>query len=175
MDKLETLEEFRNDEIMKVLNKQYDNVNLESSNCIKLNSVVLVRNIANETKREPLKIARIDEIKESRDNVQRVVILTYHNVSKNKNGKWIGTPMTVERSVKDDALDVSMLSPKLKEDEIEIENEMQNDDVKEDAETVNSNEGNNESLEDELNDEIESDKISNQPMQNLRRSNRNRN
>ena len=27
MDKLETLEEFRNDEMMKVLNKQYDNVN----------------------------------------------------------------------------------------------------------------------------------------------------
>ena len=27
MDKLETLEEFRNDEILKVLNKQYDNVN----------------------------------------------------------------------------------------------------------------------------------------------------
>ena len=96
MDKLETLEDFRNDEIMKVLNKQYDNVNLESSNCM-----ISVRNIANETKREPLKIARIDEIKESRDNVQRVVILTYHNVSKNINGQWIGTPMTVERSVND--------------------------------------------------------------------------
>ena len=69
---------------MKVLNKQYDNVCLESSNRIRLNSVVLVRNIANETKREPLKIARIEKIKESRDNAQRVVILTYHNVSKNK-------------------------------------------------------------------------------------------
>ena len=34
MEKLDTLEEFRNDEIMKVLNKQYDNVNLESSNSI---------------------------------------------------------------------------------------------------------------------------------------------
>ena len=90
--------------------------------------MVLVRNIANESKREPLKIARIDEIKESRDNVQRVVILTYHNVSKNKNGKWIGTPMTVERSVKDlilvdDALDESMLSPKVKEDKIETRND----------------------------------------------------
>ena len=63
MDKLDTLEEFRSDEIMKVLNKQYDNMSLESSNCIKLNSVVLVRNIANETKREPLKIARITRIK----------------------------------------------------------------------------------------------------------------
>ena len=57
---------------MKVLNKQYDNGNIESSNCIKLNSVLLVRNVANETKREPLKIARIEAIKESRDNVQRV-------------------------------------------------------------------------------------------------------
>ena len=142
--------------------------------------MVLVRNIANETKREPLKIARIDEIKESRDNVQRVVILTYHNVSKNKNGKWIGTPITVKRSVKDlilvdDALNESMLSPKVKEDKIEIENEMQNDEVKEDAETVNSNEGNNESLEDELNDKVESNETSDKTMQNVRRSNRNRN
>ena len=64
IEKLETLEEFRTDEMMKVLNKQYDNVCLESSNRIRLNSVVLVRNIANETKREPLKIARIEEIKE---------------------------------------------------------------------------------------------------------------
>ena len=52
--------------MMKVLNKQYDNVCLESSNRIRLNSVVLVRNIANETTREPLKIVRIKEIKESR-------------------------------------------------------------------------------------------------------------
>ena len=110
--------------------------------------MLLVKNIANETKREPLKIARIDEIKESRDNVQRVVTLTYHNINKNKNGKWIGTPITVERSVKDlilvdDALNESMLSPRVKEDKIEIKNEMQNDEVKEDekqnAETVNSN------------------------------------
>ena len=169
---------------MKVLNKQYDNVNLESSNRIKLNSVVLVRNIANETKREPLKIARIDEIKESRDNVQKVAILTYHNVSKNRNSKWIGTPITVERSVKDlilvdDALNESMLSPKVEEDKIEIEDETQNDEVKEDerqiAETVNNNEGNNGSLEDELNDETGSDKTSNETMQDVRRSNRNRN
>ena len=36
IEKLETLEEFRTDELMKVLNKQYDNVCLESSNCIRL-------------------------------------------------------------------------------------------------------------------------------------------
>ena len=75
---------------MKVLNKQYNNVCLENSNRIRLNSVVLVRNIANETKREPLKIARIEKIHESRDNAQRVVTLTYQNVSKNKNGEWKG-------------------------------------------------------------------------------------
>ena len=148
MDQLDTLEEFRNDEIMKVLNKQYDNVNLESSNCTKLNSVVLVRNIANETKREPLKIARIDEIKESRDNVQTVVILTYHNISKNKNGKWVGTPITVERSVKDlilvdDSLSESMLSPRVVENKNLIE-EIQNNEVdneRQNAETMDNNEG----------------------------------
>ena len=48
----------------------------ESSNRLKINSVVLFRNIANETKREPLKIARIKEIKESRDDAQRFVIVT---------------------------------------------------------------------------------------------------
>ena len=87
IEKLETLEEFRTEELMKVLNKQHFNVCLENSNHIKFNSVVLVRNIANETKREPLKIARIEKIHESRDNAQRVVTLTYHNVSKNKDGK----------------------------------------------------------------------------------------
>ena len=174
IEKLETLEEFRTDEMMKVLNKQYDNVCLESSNRIRLNSVVLVRNIANETKREPLKIARIEEIKESRDNAQRVVILTYHNVSKNKKGKWIGTPVTVERSVNDlilvdDALNESMLNPKMQEIEVkDYTDEPRTDEVKEDerqnAETINNNEGNNGSLEDELNDETGSDETSNETM-----------
>ena len=75
--------------------------------------MVLIRNIANETKREPLKIARVEEIKESRDNAQRVVVVTYHNVGINKKGDWIGTPVTVERSVNDlvlvdDALNESL-------------------------------------------------------------------
>ena len=65
------MEEFRTEELMKVLNKQDSNVCLESSNRVKLNSVVLVRNIANETKREPLKIARIEKIHESRDNTTK--------------------------------------------------------------------------------------------------------
>ena len=63
IEKLETMEEFRTEELMKVLNKQYSNVCLESSKRVKLNSVVLVRNIANEPKREPLKIARIERFK----------------------------------------------------------------------------------------------------------------
>ena len=80
IDKLETMEEFRKEEFMKVLNKQYSNVSLENPKLVKLNSVVLVRNIANEPKREPLIHARIEKIHDSRDNTQRVVTLTYHNV-----------------------------------------------------------------------------------------------
>ena len=45
IEKLETMEEFRTEELMKVLNKQYSNVCLESSNRVKLNSVVLVRRL----------------------------------------------------------------------------------------------------------------------------------
>ena len=102
--------------MMKVINKQYDNVCLESSNKLKVNSVVLIRNITNEAKGEPLKLARIEEIKKSRDDAQRVVVVTYHNISINKKGEWIGTPVTVERCVNDlvlvdDALDESMLNP----------------------------------------------------------------
>ena len=132
-----------------------------------------------------MKIARIDEIKESGDNAQRVVVLTYHNVGKNRNGKWIGTPITIERSVNDlilvdDALNESMLNPKVKEHEIENDNnETKNDEVEEDekqsAEAVDNNEGNIESLEDELTDEIENNGTSNKAMQIVRRSNRNRN
>ena len=86
-----------------------------------MNSVVLVRNIANESKREPLKLARIVEIHDSRDETQRVVTLTYHNVKKNKDGEWIGKPVKVERSINnlilvDNALNEAMLNTnKLKE------------------------------------------------------------
>ena len=52
-----------------------------------------------------------------------------------------------------------LLSPKVKENKIEIENETQS----------------NESIEDELYDKVESDKTSDKIMQNVRRSNRNRN
>ena len=48
------------------------------------------------------KFARIDKIHGSRDNAQRVVTLKYNNVRMNKDGDWIGTPVTVERSINDD-------------------------------------------------------------------------
>ena len=84
-----------------------------------MNSVVLLKNISNEAKREPLRLARIEEIKKSRDGTQRVVVVTHQNVSLNKKGEWVGNPITVERCVSDvilvdNALSESMLSPKLK-------------------------------------------------------------
>ena len=111
--------------MMNVINKQYHNVCLEASNKLKINSVVLLKNIANEAKREPLRLARIEEIKKSRDGTQRVVVVTYQNVNLNKKGEWIGNPVTVERCVSDvilvdNALNESMLNPKLKIQNIQI-------------------------------------------------------
>ena len=63
IDKLDVLDEFRTNELMNIINKQYDNVCLEASNKLKINSVVLLKNIANEAKRDPLRLARIAEIK----------------------------------------------------------------------------------------------------------------
>ena len=65
------------------------------------NSVVLLRNIANESKREPMKFARVLKINESKDNAQRILTLEYNIIRKNKEGMWIGTPVTVERSIND--------------------------------------------------------------------------
>ena len=47
--------------------------------------------------------------------------MTYHNISVNKKGEWIGTPTRVERCVKDvvlvdTALNDSILSPEVVED-----------------------------------------------------------
>ena len=115
MDKLDAMKEFRKDEIFDLLNQQYANVELQEPKEVRENSIVLIRNIGNEPKREPLKFARIDKIHGSRDNAQRVVTLTYNNVRVNKDGEWIGTPIRVERSVNDlvlvdNALSDSMLS-----------------------------------------------------------------
>ena len=118
MDKLDAMEEFRKEEIFELLNKQYANVQLQEPKEVRENSIVLVRNIGNEPKREPLKLARIEKIHASRDNAQRVVTLTYNNVRVNKDGEWIGTPIQVERSINDlvlvdNALSDSMLNPRI--------------------------------------------------------------
>ena len=122
MDKLDTMKEFRKDEIFELLNNQYPNMELQVPKEVKVNSIVLIRNIGNETKREPLKFARVKSVQKSRDNAQRVVTLTYNNIKMNKNGDWIGTPVTVDRSVNDlvlvdNALSDSMLGPRVKKDE----------------------------------------------------------
>ena len=89
---------------------------------VKENSVVLIRNIANESKREPMKFARILKINDSRDEAQRILTLTYNNIKKRKDGTWIGTPISVERSINDvipidNALNESMLNPSILENE----------------------------------------------------------
>ena len=112
------MEEFRKGEFLELLNKQYPNVSLGNPKKVKVNSVVLVRNIANEPKREPLKLARIVKVHDSRDDTQRVVTLTYYNVKQNKDGEWIGKPVKVDRSINDlvlvdNALNESMLNPSI--------------------------------------------------------------
>ena len=118
VDKLNIIREDRSGELVEPINKQYRNVCLESSNELKINSVVLFRNIANERKREPFKLARVNEIKQSRDGSQRVVTVTYNNIGINKKGDFDGTPVSVERYVKDlvlvdAALNDSALSPEI--------------------------------------------------------------
>ena len=86
MDKLDTLEEFRKEEFLELLNKQYARAHLQEPREVKENAIVLIRNIGNEPKREPLKLARVEKIHDSRDDAQRVVTLTYNNVKINKDG-----------------------------------------------------------------------------------------
>ena len=134
IDKLETMEEFRKGEFMELLNKQYSNVCMENPKQVKVNSIVLVRNIANETKREPLKLARIVKVHDSRDKTQRVVTLTYHNVKQNKDGDWIGKPVRVDRSINDlvlvdDALNESMLNPSIIKDMNPLEDDEKNEEM----------------------------------------------
>ena len=63
-----------------------------------------------EQKREPLRLARVDKIHDSRDGSQRIVGVTYQNVRQNKDGNWIGTATRVERCVKDIILVDSVLN-----------------------------------------------------------------
>ena len=90
------------------------------------------------------------EIHDSRDETQRLVTLTYHNVKKNKDGEWIGKPVRVDRSINDlilvdNALNEAMLNTnKLKErmkdeeDHQKMEIKSKNDGAKdENGETIN--------------------------------------
>jgi len=101
IEKLEVMKEFRENEFLIILNKQYSGRNFKEPEKVEPNSVVLLRNIANESKREPMKFARVLKINESKDNAQRILTLEYNNIRKNKEGMWIGTPVIVERSIND--------------------------------------------------------------------------
>ena len=84
-------------------------------------------NMAKRDKMGPLKLERIMKIHDSRDETQRVVTLTYSNVKQNKDGKWIGTRMTVDRSINDiipvdDALSESMLNCSILKDNTDTGN-----------------------------------------------------
>ena len=160
--------------------------------------MVLIRNIAYEAKREPLKLTRIEEIKKSRDDAQRVVVVTYHNIGINKKGEWIGTPVTVERSVNDlvlvdDALDESMLNPEVENMDMRTNIDDQasgnNEDIgseNQETQRIFVNNEKTENKDDQLKKEIimddpgdnitiEKRKIENEPNIEVRRSQRKRN
>ena len=132
---------------------------------VKKNSVVLIRNIANESKREPMKFARVLKINDSRDEAQRILTLTYNNIKKRKDGNWTGTPISVERSINDvipidNALNESMLSPSVLEKEKHIAddekvNETDENTIDDGNEVVNGNE--DENIDEEVNDEKKED------------------
>ena len=132
IEKLEIMKEFRENELLNILNKQYSGMNFKEPERVEMNSVVLLRNIANESKREPMKLARVLQINESKDNAQRILTLEYNNIKKNKEGIWIGTPKTVERSINDvipidKAINESLLNLDLSETEVEATDEVQGD------------------------------------------------
>ena len=114
------MKEFREKEQLSILNKQYSGMHLKEPRKVEKNSIVLLRNIANESKREPMKFARVLKVNESKDNAQRILTLAYNNIKKRKDGNWTGIPITVERSINDVipidiALNESMLSPSMLE------------------------------------------------------------
>ena len=59
IEKLEIMKEFREKELLSILNKQYLGMHLKEPERVEKNSVVLLRNIANEPKREPMRFARV--------------------------------------------------------------------------------------------------------------------
>ena len=88
-----------------------------------------------------MKLARILKIHDSRDKTQRILTLTYNNVKQKKDGTWIGTPITVERSINDiipvdKALNESMLNPNILRKNMntsisELESVVSNDEINE--------------------------------------------
>ena len=76
-----------------------------------------------------MKIARVIKINESKDNAQRILTLEYNNIRKNKEGMWIGTPVTVERSINDVIpIDKAMNESVMNLSKIEIETNGTHDD-----------------------------------------------
>ena len=115
---------------------------------------MLLRNIANEAKREPMKLARVIKINDSKDNAQRILTLEYNNIKKNKDGKWIGIPKIVERSINDvipvdKAINESMLNPNILGKEISDEKSEE----KETTDIIEKDELNQNDQDDKLSDE----------------------
>ena len=100
-----------------------------------------------------MKFARIIKVNDSRDEAQRILTLTYTNVKQRKDGTWIGTPITVERSINDiipvdNALNESMLNPGILVNEENVFNSK--------TDEIASNDENNENASNDENDKIAS-------------------
>ena len=162
IEKLEIMKEFRDSELLSILNKQYSGKNFKEPRKVEENSVVLLRNIANEAKREPMKLARVLKINDSKDNAQRILTLEYNNIKKNKDGKWIGMPKIVERSINDvipvdKAINESMLNPNILGKEISDEKSEE----KETTDIIEKDELNQNDQDDKLSDEYSEDRTTN--------------
>ena len=150
-------------------------MHLKEPRKVEKNSVVLLRNIANESKREPMKFARVLKVNESKDNAQRILTLAYNNIKKRKDGNWTGIPITVERSINDvipidTALNKSMLSPIMLEKEIDIDKNI--DETDENA-LINADENTNERDETALDDITVNERINEDTLGDKKGSNSN--
>ena len=57
-----------------------------------------------------MRLARVIKLHESRDGTQRPITIAYNNVSRCKDGQWVGKQETVKRCVKDVVLVDSALN-----------------------------------------------------------------
>ena len=116
-----------------------------------------------------MKFARILKINDSRDEAQRILTLTYTNVKKRKYGTWVGTPITVERSINDvipvdNALNESMLNPGILVNEentskLEKENNAKKDENASNDETATNDENDEIATNDENTNNDDSDEV----------------